>query len=147
MTSNIDPSKPTSTHAFTADMRANFLIAKTEIEALQAEMATSAWAAIATPSISAGSLVLDLATGGVFRVALDADITALALASAVAGRVTTCQLELLGDGTLRAIDFGAWTVVTGSPVPTSATGRKDVYDIRTDGSNVLVWLTAQNVPA
>ena len=35
MTSAIDPTKPTSGHAFTADVRANFGAAKSEIEALQ----------------------------------------------------------------------------------------------------------------
>lgn len=36
MTSTIDPTKPTSTHAYTADVRDNFAAAKAEIEALQA---------------------------------------------------------------------------------------------------------------
>ena len=36
MTSAIDPTKPTSPAAYTADVRANFAAAKSEIEALQA---------------------------------------------------------------------------------------------------------------
>lgn len=39
MTSAIDPTKPTQTHAYTADVRANFTAAKAEIEALQAPAA------------------------------------------------------------------------------------------------------------
>lgn len=35
MSSNIDPTKPTSGIAFTADVRANFQAAKNEIEAMQ----------------------------------------------------------------------------------------------------------------
>lgn len=43
MTSSIDPTKPTAVVALTADVRANFSAAKTEIEALQAT-ATSVFA-------------------------------------------------------------------------------------------------------
>ena len=88
---------------------------------------------------------LDVNAASVFRVNLNANITALSLANVTAGRVTTRQMELLGDGTQRTIAWGTWTVVTGTPVPTLTSGRKDIYDIRTDGTNVLVWLTAQNV--
>jgi hypothetical protein len=35
MTSQIDPTKPTSTYAYTADVRSNFAIAASEISALQ----------------------------------------------------------------------------------------------------------------
>jgi hypothetical protein len=120
-----------------------------QIDALLASLTVGAqWVLIATPAIAAGSLSLDLSKGGVFRVTLNADINLLSLASVLVGnKVTTCQLELLGDGTQRAVNFGNWTVATGTPVPTSTIGRKDVYDIRTDGAHVLVWLIAQNVPA
>ena len=102
---------------------------------------------IATPAIGGGSLMLNLDQGSVFRVSFNADIALLSLAGALAGKVTTCQLELLADGTARTVNFGAWSLATGTPVPTSATGRKDIYDIRTDGTNTVVWLTAQNVPS
>jgi len=120
------------------------------IDALLASITAGAqWVKVWTPSIAAGSLSLDLSKGGVFRVSFNANISSLSLANAVAGgaNVTTCQLELLGDGTARTINFGNWTVATGTPVPTSTLGRKDIYDIRTDGAHVLVWLIAQNVPA
>jgi len=119
------------------------------IDALLAGLtAGSQWVTIDTPAIIAGTLSLDLAKGGVFRTTLNANITSLSLANAVTGnKATTIQLELLGDGTPRTVNFGAWTVATGTPVPTSTIGRKDIYDIRTDGARVLVWLIAQNVPA
>ena len=104
-------------------------------------------APMAAPGIVGGALTLDTDTGDVFRVAFTANITAIALANIPAGKVTGIQLELVGDGTPRTVSFGAWTVATGTPVPTSAVGRKDIYAIRSDGTNVLVWLIAQNVPA
>ncbi len=102
---------------------------------------------ILAPVITAGALALDFANNGVFRVALNANITAITIANSPANKVITRQLELVADGTARTINFGAWTIVTGTPMPTSAAGRKDVYEIRSDGTHVLVWLTAQNVPA
>jgi hypothetical protein len=138
--SNIDPTKPVEGDPTTQSVRDNFAAAKAEIGALQTP-------AIATPGIVAGTLVLDVTTGGVFRVNFSANIVALSLAGVPAGGVTTRQLELIADGTARTVNWGAWTLVTGAPVPTSAAGRKDVYELRADGSRVLVWLTAQNVPA
>jgi hypothetical protein len=103
---------------------------------------------IALVPIVGGTVTLDAAaSSGVFRVNLTANITAISLINAPAGRETDRQLELIGDGTARSVNFGAWTLVTGTPVPTSAAGRKDVYELTSDGVNVLVWLTAQNVPA
>jgi hypothetical protein len=138
--SNIDPSLPVYGTPLTESVRDNFATAKAEIEALQEVV-------IATPVIGSGTLTLDAAVAGVFRTTLNSNILVINLNNAPAGKITTRQLELVGDGTARTINFGAWTLATGTPVPTSTVGRKDVYDIRTDGNTVLVWLIAQNVPA
>jgi hypothetical protein len=97
-------------------------------------------------AIVGGLITLDFRLGGVFQCYVSADITAMALANVAAGKVSTAQLELIGDGFARVVNFGAWTMATGAPVPTFALARKDIYEIRTDGTNTTVWLTAQNLP-
>jgi len=102
---------------------------------------------VALPGIVAGVLTLDFSLASVFRVTLTQNIANAVLSNARPGVVSACELELLGDGTARTVAFGGWTMATGTPVPTSAVGRKDIYDVRSDGAHVVVWLTAQNVPA
>jgi hypothetical protein len=67
MASAIDPTKPTTALAYTADVRANFAAAKTEIEALQTTLALGTVIVGATPDATArGRLWWDTVSGQLF---------------------------------------------------------------------------------
>jgi len=91
-----------------------------------------------TPSVSAGTLTLDLATGNVFDVTLDQDVGSINIVNAPAsGRAGTLTLRLRQDATgshtvdLSAFDFGS------APVPampgTATTGRLLITALTFDG--------------
>lgn len=96
------------------------------------------------PSISAGALTLNCALGNVFVVALTADITTLSFASVpAAGTAFGLTLELVADGTQRAITWGSavkWPDGY-APTPTATTGKVDRVVLTThDGG--ATWYAA-----
>jgi hypothetical protein len=59
------------------------------------------------PTISGGTLTLDLAGSRVFSVALNANITSLTITNVPASRLIVVTLVLTADGTPRTVTFGA----------------------------------------
>ena len=118
MVSAIDPTKPADgVAAVKADLRANLLSAKREIEALQAAkigqgdpidmqykplsraVLKDYSESIATPPVSAGALTLNLAVGNVFEVTLTESVVSLTLVCPqAAGLAGSCCLILKQDG-------------------------------------------------
>jgi hypothetical protein len=119
MVSAIDPTKPADgVPAIKADLRANLLAAKREIETLQAtkighgepidmqhqqliRAQLKGWSETSpTPTVSAGTLILDFETGGVFEVTLTENVVSLILANPpAAGLARACCLILKQDDT------------------------------------------------
>jgi hypothetical protein len=118
MVSAIDPTKPADgVPAIKADVRANLLAAKHEIETLQATkigrgesidmqhqqliraQAKDVYGPSTTPTVSAGALTLDIETGNVFEVTLTENVMTLILANPpAAGLAGSCFLILKQDG-------------------------------------------------
>jgi len=96
-----------------------------------------------SPSISAGTLTLDLSAAQVFTVSLNASVTTLTISNtpATASRSIGFTLILTADGTARTVAWGAavlWPGGTG-PTLTSTNGKKDVFSfVTTDGGTT--WL-------
>jgi len=86
------------------------------------------------PTISSGSLTLNLENGNVFEVALNANITTFTIsnppASGTAGSLT---LKLTADGTARTITWGASVKWPGGTAPTLTSTNNKV--------DVLVFVT------
>lgn len=119
MVSAIDPTKPADgVPAIKADLRANLLAAKREIEVLQdakighgepidmqhqqltRAQLTGVCEASPTVTVSAGALTLDLETGSVFEVTLTENVVSLILANPpAAGFAGSLCLILKQDGT------------------------------------------------
>ncbi len=101
------------------------------------------------PTISSGTLTLDLEAGNVFDVALNAAITTLTIsnppASGLAGSFT---LILTADGTARAVTWGAAVKWPGGVAPTltSDNGKKDIIVMTTvnAGTAWFAILAGQN---
>lgn len=98
--------------------------------------------AVAAPTISAGALTLDLSTASIFKVANNANVTALTIAGALAPFGTSFALELTADGTLRTWTWPASvTWLRGAPTLTSTNGKRDLFSFVTlDGGTT--WLAA-----
>lgn len=100
-----------------------------------AEVATS-------PTISGGTLVLNLENGNVFTVSLNAAITTLTISNPPAtGRAGSFTLILTADGTARAVTWPAAVKWPGGTAPTltSTNGKRDVLTfLTTDGGTA--WL-------
>lgn len=103
-----------------------------------------------TPTISGGTLTLNLENGNVFGVSLNANITTLTIqnppASGTAGSFT---LALTADGTARTITWGSavkWAGGT-SPTLTSTNGKIDVFVFFTwdAGLNWYGFVSGQNL--
>lgn len=107
MVSAIDPTKPTTTHAFTADMRANFAAAKAEIEALQASMASlqAAYGSInpqvdSLGSVTAATLTLDFTTTRIYALTIASPTIALTVHTSTApGVLVTGLIAITQDAT------------------------------------------------
>lgn len=101
----------------------------------------------ATPAIAAGVLTLDLSAATVFKVALNANVSTLAIANAVAGFATSFILELTADGTPRTFAMpGSVTALDGAYTPSSANGKRDRLVFETDdgGTTWLMGIRALN---
>ena len=100
-----------------------------------AEVATS-------PTISGGTLALNLENGNVFTVSLNAAITTLTISNPPAsGRAGSFTLILTADGTARAVTWPAVVKWPGGTAPTltSTNGKRDVLTfLTTDGGTA--WL-------
>lgn len=103
------------------------------------------YAEVATaPTISAGTLSLNLETGNVFNVALNAAITTLTISNPPAtGRAGSFTLILTADGTARSVTWPAAVKWPGGTAPTltSTNGKLDVLTFLTvDGG--ATWLAS-----
>lgn len=113
------------------------------IEATIRETSTS-------PTISAGTLTLDLNASNVFDVSLNANITTLTISNVVAaGSVSYFILIFTADGTLRSVTWPTsfrWSDST-APTLTSASGKRDVIVAFTEdaGTNWYAFVSGQGI--
>jgi hypothetical protein len=101
------------------------------------------------PTISTGTLTLNLEAGNVFDVALNAAITTLTISNPPAsGRSGSFTLFFTADGTARAVAWGAAVKWAGGTPPTltSTNGKKDVFVMTTldAGTNWYAVVAGQN---
>lgn len=98
--------------------------------------------AVTSPTISGGTLALNLENGNVFTVSLNAAITTLTISNPPAtGRAGSFTLILTADGTARAVTWPAAVKWPGGTAPTltSTNGKRDVLTfLTTDGGTA--WL-------
>lgn len=80
-------------------------------------------------AILAGVLEFDLRYGGIFRVPINADITEIDILHTTAGFAQYFIVEFTGNGTAYT-QVWPWTWLTGTPVLSSANGKRD---------RALVW--------
>jgi hypothetical protein len=89
------------------------------------------------PTISGGTLTLDLSTASIFDVSLNAAITTFSITNpAASGTAHGFVLTFTADGTARAVTWGASIKWPGGTAPTltSTNGKKDVFAMfSTDG--------------
>jgi hypothetical protein len=87
---------------------------------------------VATPTISAGTLTLDLSTATHFGVTLDANITTLTISNVPnpGGAATSFTVRFIADGTLRTISWPA-SVVWPSGVAPTMTSTNNKADFMT----------------
>lgn len=101
------------------------------------------------PTISSGTLTLDLSGSNFFAVSLNANITTLTISNPPSsGRIGQFTLELTGDGTQRTITWPAAVKWDGAvaPTPTATSGKKDVYTFytRDGGTRYEAFIAGQN---
>ncbi|MFZ3043828.1 MAG: hypothetical protein WA058_01835 [Minisyncoccia bacterium] len=101
------------------------------------------------PAISAGTLTLDLSTGNVFEVALNAAISTLTISNpSPTGNACSFTLVLTADGTPRTVAWGGSVSWAGgvSPTLTSTNGKKDFFTFYTSnaGTNWYGFTAGQN---
>ena len=97
---------------------------------------------VSSPTISAGTLVLNLETSNIFTVSLNAAITTLTISNPPAsGSGGSFTLIFTADGTVRSVTWPAaikWANGT-APALTSTSGKKDVFScFSTDGGTT--WM-------
>lgn len=102
-----------------------------------------------TPSISAGTLTLNLENGNVFGVALNANITTLTIQNPpAAGTAGSFTLAFTADGTLRTVTWGAAVKWQGGVAPTltSTNGKVDIFTFVTwdAGTNWYAFTAGKN---
>jgi hypothetical protein len=96
------------------------------------------------PAISAGTLTLNCASGNVFAVALNANITTLAFSNVPAsGTAYGCTVEFTADGSQRTITWGAAVKWPGGTAPTlTATNGKVDRVVLTTRDGGTTWYAA-----
>lgn len=102
-----------------------------------------------TPSISSGTLTLNLENGNVFGVSLNASITTLTIQNpSASGTACSFTLALTADGTARTVTWGASVKWAGGTAPTltSTNGKVDIFTFVTwdAGSNWYGFTSGQN---
>jgi hypothetical protein len=101
------------------------------------------------PTISAGTLTLDLNTATIFDVTLNSNITTLTITNVQsAGRTSSFILMLTADGTARSVTWPAsfdWPSNV-APSITSTNGKRDIFTFFTSdgGTNWNSVITGQN---
>ncbi len=101
------------------------------------------------PTISAGTLTLDLQTATVFDVALNGNITTLTINNVpTSGTTGSFILLLTADGTARTVSWPAsfkWPSGT-APTLTSTNGKSDIFTFITDdgGTTWYAFISGQN---
>lgn len=100
------------------------------------------------PSISAGTLTLDLSLGNVFEVSLNANITTFTVSNPVpTGSACSFVLVFTADGTARTVTWGnavQWPGAT-APTLTSTNGKKDFFVFYTStGGGFFAFVAGQN---
>lgn len=103
----------------------------------------------ATPTISAGTLTIDMAAAHYFMVSLNANVTTLTISNVVASAVNSFVLEFTADGTPRTVTWPAsfeWPGGT-APTITSTSGKRDIYTCYTsdNGTTWAAFVTGQNI--
>jgi len=103
----------------------------------------------ATPSISAGTLTLNLANASFFYVSLNAAITTMTLQNVPASpAVVSFTLQFVADGTARAVTWPAGTRWAGgtNPTMTSTLNKVDTFVFTTHdgGANWFAFVSSQN---
>jgi hypothetical protein len=102
------------------------------------------------PTISSGTLTLDLNTATVFDVALNANITTLTISNVQAsGRSSSFVLILTADGTARSVTWPAsflWPSGL-TPTLTSTNNKKDVFVFFTidGGTTYQAFISGQSL--
>lgn len=101
--------------------------AGTKYISLVAPAGKSAFAeSIDTPAISGGVLTLDLSKATVFKVALNANVTSIAIVNPPAGKAVSFALKFTADGTARTVAQPASVVaLNGTYTPSSVNGKRD----------------------
>lgn len=102
-----------------------------------------------TPSISSGTLTLNLENGNVFGVSLNANITTLTIQNpSASGTACSFTLAFTADGTARTVAWGASVKWAGGVAPTltSTNGKVDIFVFTTwdAGSNWYGFVAGQN---
>jgi hypothetical protein len=103
-----------------------------------------------SPTISGGTLTLNLNTATVFAVALNANITTLTLTNVqAAGKTSSFVLMFTADGTVRSVTWPVSFHWPGGTAPTLTTtnGKEDVFTFFTTdgGTNWQAFISGQNL--
>lgn len=104
------------------------------------------------PTISSGTLTLDLSGSNFFAVSLNAAITTLTISNVPSSSVASFTLEFTGTGTTYSVNWALasgtikWAGAASAPTVTATTGKKDVFCFYTTdgGSNWLGFIGGQN---
>ena len=103
----------------------------------------------ASPTISSGTLTLDLNTSNFFAVSLNAGISTLTITNVPTGAVASFTLEFTADGTARAVTWPASFRFPANTTPslTSASGKRDVFTAYSsdDGATWNIFVSGQNI--
>lgn len=102
-----------------------------------------------TPSISSGTLTLNLENGNVFGVSLNANITTLTISNpSASGTACSFTLALTADGTARTVTWGASVKWAGGTAPTltSTNTKVDIFTFVTwdAGTTWYGFVSGQN---
>ena len=125
------------------------IVGTTDTQTLSGKTITGLKETKTAPAISSGTLTLDCASGNVFAVALNANITTLAFSNVPAsGTGYGLTLALTADGTGRTITWGAAVKWAGGSAPTltSTNGKVDLVILTTwdGGTTWYAALAGQN---
>jgi hypothetical protein len=101
---------------------------------------------VTAPTISGGTLVLNLENGNVFNVSLNANITTLTISNPpISGRAGSFTLIFTADGTARTVTWGAAIKWPGGAAPTltSTSTKRDMFVFATlDGGTTFLGVVA-----